>query len=101
RRAITFIDQHFAEALRLTQVARIAGFSPQYFCELFKRRERMTFEQYVRGLRIERAKQLLKGTKLSVERVGQLAGFRLSPYFHRMFRQSVAMTPRAYRLKNA
>ena len=82
-------------------MARIAGFSPQHFCELFRQRERTTFEHYVRGLRIERAKQLLKGTKLSAERVGQLSGFRLRPYFHRAFKQSIGLTPRQYRLRKA
>ena len=43
----------------LDQVARVAGFSPNYFGQLFKRREQMTFEHYVRQLRIERAKQLV------------------------------------------
>jgi AraC-like DNA-binding protein len=97
RRAIGFIHQHFAEPVSLPEVARIAGFAPGYFCQLFKRRERMTLEQYVRRLRIERAKQLLGGTNLGVERVGQLSGFARRPYFHRVFKEAVGSTPVEFR----
>jgi AraC-like DNA-binding protein len=97
RRAIDFIHQHFTEPMTSRQVAKIAGFAPGYFCQLFKRRERMTFEQYLRRLRIEHAKQLLLGTDLSVERVGQLSGYALRHYFHRVFRRSVGVTPIAFR----
>jgi AraC-like DNA-binding protein len=96
-RAITFIHQHFTERLPLTQVARVAGFAPGYFSQLFKRREKMTLDRYVRQLRIERAKQLLKGTDLSAERVSQLSGFALRPYFYRVFGQVMGMTPLQFR----
>jgi AraC-like DNA-binding protein len=97
RRAIEFVHQHFAEPVSLQAVARIAGFAPGYFCQLFKQREQMTLEQYVRRLRIERAKQLLRGTDLGVERVGQLCGFSRRSYFHRVFQSTVGLTPVQFR----
>jgi AraC-like DNA-binding protein len=97
RRAIAFIHRHFSDPIDLPQVARVAGFSPNYFGQLFKRREQMTFEHYVRQLRIERAKQLLGITDLSTEKVGQLSGFPLRPYFYRVFKDLVGTTPAAYR----
>ncbi|HEV8246503.1 MAG TPA: AraC family transcriptional regulator [Polyangiaceae bacterium] len=97
RRAITFLHRHFAEPLSLPRVARIAGFAPGYFSQLFKQRERMTLEQYVRRLRIERAKQLLAGTDIGVERVGQLSGFARRSYFHRVFKETVGSTPVEFR----
>ena len=96
-RAITFIHQHFTQRLTLTQVARVAGFAPGYFSQLFQRREKMTLDRYVRQLRIERAKQLLKGTDLSAERISQLSGFALRPYFYRVFGQATGMTPLEFR----
>jgi AraC-like DNA-binding protein len=97
RRAVTFIHQHFAEPVTLAQVARIAGFAPSYFSQLFKRRERMNFEDYVNQLRIEHAKELLGISDLSLERIGQLSGFPLRSYFHRVFKRAVGTTPAAYR----
>jgi AraC-like DNA-binding protein len=99
RRAISFIHEHFNERLTLSRVARIAGFAPRYFSRLFRHREKMTLDEYVRRLRLDRAKQLLKVTDLSVERVSQLCGFSLRPYFYRVFTEAVGMTPVEYRRK--
>jgi AraC-like DNA-binding protein len=97
RRALSFAERHLAEPITLTQIARVAGFAPTYFCKLFKQREHVTFEQYLRTLRIERAKQLLVGTDLPIERVAQITGFPLRHYFHRVFKREVGTTPLVYR----
>jgi AraC-like DNA-binding protein len=93
RRAVTYIHQHYAEALRLSKVARLAGFAPTYFSYLFKKREGMTFERYVQRLRVERAKQLLVSTDLELQRVAQLSGFGTRFYLARVFKRAVGMTP--------
>jgi AraC-like DNA-binding protein len=97
RRAVEYIHQHYAEPLRLERVARVAGFHPDHFSRLFKGRERMTFEHYVRALRIERTKHLLVSTKLSVKRVAELSGLRSGPYLCRVFRRALGVSPLAYR----
>ena len=55
RSAIDHIRQHYSEKLSLAKVARVAGFYPSYFSELFRQRERITFETYVAQLRLARA----------------------------------------------
>ena len=57
----------------------------------------MTFESYLTQLRIERAKQLLSGTALNLERVAQLSGFSRRSYLGRVFRRQAGVTPMAYR----
>jgi AraC-like DNA-binding protein len=99
RRAIEYVGQHYSEKLTLRQVARVAGFFPSYFSELFKKRERVTFEQYVARLRLERAKQLLSSTELEVTRVAELSGYRSLSYFCRSFRSAMGETPQQYRAK--
>ena len=97
RRAIAYVERHYSEKLSLTTVARVAGFAPNYFSRLFKRRERVTLELYIRGLRIERAKQLLATTDLEVKRVAQLSGFATQHYFARVFRRAAGTTPLGWR----
>ena len=97
RRAIAHVKRHYGERLTLATVARVAGFAPNYFSRLFKRRERVPLELYIRGLRIERAKQLLATTDLEVKRVAQLSGFATQHYFARVFKRVVGMTPLAWR----
>ena len=99
RRAVAFIRDHVSEPLNLTLVARHAGFAPNYFSRLFKRREKVTFERYVQDLRIARAKEMLARTTLSIERVGQLSGFASKHYFHRVFKRVSGETPLACRTR--
>jgi AraC-like DNA-binding protein len=97
RRALSFIREHLSEPLGLTHVSRVAGFSPNYFSQLFKRSEGTTFELHVRKVRIEHAKELLASTDLEIRRVVQLAGFSSREHFHRAFKAVVGTTPVAYR----
>ncbi|HEV8246419.1 MAG TPA: AraC family transcriptional regulator, partial [Polyangiaceae bacterium] len=81
RRALDFIREHLADPITLTQVARVAGFAPNYFGNLLKRSEGVTFSRYVQGLRIEHAKKMLAETTLGIEQVQRLSGFRSRTHF--------------------
>jgi AraC-like DNA-binding protein len=97
RRAVEFIQEHYAEPLRRDTVARVAGIAPDYFSKLFRERERTTFESFVQGVRLERAKQLLANTGLGVGRVAEMSGFNSSAYFCRVFQRATGTSPIAYR----
>jgi AraC-like DNA-binding protein len=97
RRAVEHIERHYAEPMRAPRVAAIAGFAPKYFSRLFKEREGLTFEAYVGRVRIERAKELLTRTELTLARVAELTGFRSASYFCHVFRKAVGRTPADFR----
>jgi AraC-like DNA-binding protein len=96
-RALSHIHRHYAEPLRRTAVARLAGYAPDYFARLFKKREGMTFEAYVRRRRVERAKELLTNTELALKRVAQLAGLGTRHHFSRAFKRATGTTPLGWR----
>jgi AraC-like DNA-binding protein len=97
RRAEEYVRQHYTEPLSLRRVARVAGFAPNYFSMLFRRKQRVTFERYLMQLRVERAKQLLSSkASLSMQRVAQLSGFSTGHYFGRVFKRFTRETPRAF-----
>jgi AraC-like DNA-binding protein len=97
RRATAFIREHLAEPLTLAAVAKAAGFAPSYFSTVFAKVERTPFRNYLTRLRVERSKQMLASTALSIERVGQLVGFPSRVHFHRAFRRELGLTPTEYR----
>ena len=97
RRALAFIDEHLAEPLGLSAIARAAGFAPGYFSKLFKRRHGTTLQAYIRKRRIESAQHLLHNTKLNLEQVARLSGFVTRNHFHEVFKESVGVTPNEYR----
>jgi len=97
RGAIDYIDKHYTEPLRVEQVADVAGLTQLEFSRLFRKQKRVTFEQYVVDLRLERAKQLLSSTELNATRVAELSGFNSSQYFSRVFRNKLGVTPLEFR----
>jgi AraC-like DNA-binding protein len=99
RRAIAFIRDHLGDSLTLLKVSKVAGFAPGYFSKVFARSERMTFHKYVVRLRLERARQMLLSTPLTVERIGQLCGFRTRNHFHRAYKRAFSTTPHEYRVQ--
>jgi AraC-like DNA-binding protein len=97
RRAIEHIERHYAEPLRRSAVSHVAGYAPSHFSRLFRRREGMTFEEYLARRRVEHAKGLLSRTHLDTQRIAELSGFGTRQYLARVFRRLVGLTPREHR----
>jgi AraC-like DNA-binding protein len=97
RRAVEFLREHYAERLTLKQVARVSGFAPNYFAELFRDEQRMTFAKYLMQLRLQRAQELLAATSLGLDRVAQLSGLTRRQHLIRVFQRVLGETPVQYR----
>lgn len=101
QKALGYIDSHFTdENLSLNAVAAFVSVSPGYFSSLFSQRMDMTFIEYVTLKRIEKAKELLIGTKESTSRIASLAGYKDSNYFRFVFKKTTGLTPKEYRRQN-
>jgi AraC family transcriptional regulator len=93
KRVLDYIGDNLAEDLSLPQLAAVAGMSPHYFAELFRRSTGHAPHRYVLLQRIERAKQGLRDTGQSVLEVGLDAGFQNPSHFARTFRKFVGISP--------
>ena len=95
--AVRLLDERFAEPLRVEQVAAAVFLSPDRFTEVFARTMGRTPRDYIRHLRVECAKSLLKATAFSISEIGMQAGFNDPAYFTRVFRAATGKSPREYR----
>jgi AraC family transcriptional regulator len=93
RRVLDYIADNLAEDLSLAQLATVAGMSPHYFAELFRKSTGHAPHRYVLLQRIERAKQDLRNTERSIIEVGLEVGFQNPTHFARMFRKFVGFSP--------
>ena len=84
----------------MERVARAAGYAPDYFAKLFRRSEKVTVARYLHDLRIARAREMLTRTNMTIEQIQGMCGFSTRPHFHRAFKNSVGMTPIAYRKRS-
>jgi LacI family transcriptional regulator len=96
-RAVSYIRENAAEAISVTDVARQAGLSR---CVL-ERRFRESFHrspgEEIRRVRLERARQLLVETDLSIPDVAESCGFGSNAYFTDCFNRSQGISPLRYR----
>jgi AraC family transcriptional regulator len=86
-----------AKDLSLPELAAVAGMSPHYFAETFKRSTGYAPHRCVLLQRIELAKRGLSDTKWSVIEVGLNAGFQNPSHFARIFRKFVGTSPSRFR----
>jgi AraC-like DNA-binding protein len=95
--AICYMDEHFTEPLRIEHVAASVFLSNDRFTEVFAETMGRTPRDYLRHLRLERARLLLATTDESISAIGHDSGFGDSAYFSRMFRAATGLTPKEYR----
>ena len=96
-----YIREHFAEPLRLGEVAKVFGFSEGYFSAVFKQNFGQTFSEYLLAYRLERGKELLSGTGVSVGEIAFQVGFNSYSYFCTAFKKKEGLSPRRYREQHA
>lgn len=92
-----YVLEHFAENLRLEDVAGRFFLSPAYFSRMFKKKLGMTFSDYVKEQRLAMAYRLLETTQLRVIDVGLEVGYRDIKYFTQLFRDRYGVLPSALR----
>ncbi|MBS1514429.1 MAG: helix-turn-helix transcriptional regulator [Bacteroidetes bacterium] len=91
-----FIDEHFAEAIDVNDIADEAYFSKFHFIRLFKKTYGKTPHQYLTSVRIEEAKQLLKN-EMTVTEVCYAVGFDSVSSFTGLFKREAGNTPSEYK----
>ena len=97
---LIFIGQHYTEPLTVSEVASAVGISPTYFSAFFTEHFSQHFGDYLRSIRLEQACALLLDTSMSVTEIALGVGFSSGSHFISHFRQTMGMTPLAYRKKN-
>ncbi len=95
--ALRYIAEHFKEGITVDDVCGNIGFSKHYFCRVFKENTGMTIHRYINESRINRAKELLSYSKLSVATIATEMGFKNTLTFIRNFKAYTNMTPSEYR----
>ncbi len=92
----TFVSCNCLRAVTLEEVASYVGMNESAFCVFFKKNYGQTFVEYLNAQRLEHARYLLENGSLSVAEVCYACGFSSPPYFSRLFRRGVGMSPLQY-----
>lgn len=99
--AVQFMEEHYAdESLNLNKVACAANVSANHFSALFSQEMKQTFIEYLTGLRMRRAKELLRCTDKRSGEIALEVGYKDAHYFSFLFKKTQGCTPSGYRSKS-
>jgi len=97
---INYIDANYDKSVTLAEMARISHLSVSRLAHVFKEQMGITIIDYLTGVRIERAKQLLLATEQNCTEICFQVGYNNQSYFTRTFKELAGMTPMQFRAKN-
>jgi|GEM_PF-696317 len=99
KQAINYINDNLDQPIKLNDIAKILDLSQYYFCHMFKESTGVAPYKYVIKQRVEKAKNLIKNSQLSLADIAYECGFSSQSQMTQHFRKCVGVTPRVYSLK--
>lgn len=99
RKALWYVESHFADALTLEDVAARSGVSPYHLARGFASVTGLPVMRYVRGRRLSEAARSLAGGAPDILAVALDAGYASHEAFTRAFRDQFGRTPEAVRAR--
>ncbi|PYI55966.1 AraC family transcriptional regulator [Paenibacillus flagellatus] len=95
--AIAFIHQNIHEPITLSKLASHVAYSQYHFARIFKEKIGLSPQYYVSSLRLQKAKDLLLRTNLSIRDIGLEIGQQSLGTFTTRFTERVGVTPSDFR----
>ncbi|MCP3763061.1 response regulator [Domibacillus sp. A3M-37] len=96
-KAKEYIDKHYHTSISLEEVAEQIGISTYYLSRLFKERFQVTFIDYLKNTRLQKAKELLRDGTMPLKEITLNIGYKDPNYFSRFFKKEIGISPREYR----
>lgn len=95
---VVYLRQRYAEPISLQATADHFGIGLTHLTRLFKKHKGMPPMEYLIGLRIEKAKELLKlSPPMTIKEIGQTIGYEDPYYMSRVFKSVTGISPSEYR----
>ncbi len=92
-----YIHKNYNRKITIKEVASRLFINPAYLGQIFKRKYGVSFNDYLHKYRIEKAKDLLKGTDLKIYEISEKLGYKNTDNFIEKFEEIIGTTPLQYR----
>lgn len=97
--ALSYIDNHIGDkSLSIDSLAEQFRISSSYFSKLFNSYTKTTFPDYINGLRLQKAAELLRASDKDISEISNLVGFNSNSYFSSAFKKKFGISPSKYRM---
>ena len=96
--AKAFIRENYDnEDISLNMTAASVNLSPNHFSTIFSQETGKTFIEYLTSVRMEKARELLRGTSMKTAEIAFAVGYKDPHYFSYLFKKTQDCTPREFR----
>lgn len=97
RKIIDYIHENYQQDISLESIADTFWLHKVYLAKIFKQETGKSVNEYIRCLRIEKAKELLAQENIKISEIVSTAGFNNPQSFYTLFKKYVGMKPGEYR----
>lgn len=98
QRAQEYIRNNYSrEDISLNHVAQAVNISPTHFSAIFSQETGKTFIEYLTGVRMEKAKELLRCSGMKSSEISYAVGYKDPHYFSYLFKKMQGRTPSEFR----
>lgn len=94
---ISEIREHYMEDISLTSLSAKYNISLGHLSKMIKESLSVNFSDYIASLRIQRAKELLRDDRLSIQEIAEIVGYNDYFYFTKVFKRVEGISPSKYR----
>lgn len=95
--ALSYINRNYARDLSLTQLSEYVYANASTLSSEFNTAVGMSLSEYITGLRVGKARELLRETDLTVPEIAEQTGFSSAKYFREIFKRQTGLSPQACR----
>jgi AraC-like DNA-binding protein len=95
--AVAYLQKHLHESVKMADLVRHVGFSRARMFDMFKAETGLTPHDYLQRMRIEKAQEQLRQTKLSITSIALALGFSSAQYFSTVFARYSGVSPTGFR----
>ncbi|MFD2612401.1 response regulator [Paenibacillus gansuensis] len=96
-KAMNLAQTKVSEPIPAAEIAHMVNMSSSYFSQCFKQYAGQTYTDYVRDIRMERAKEYLRTTTKTIQWIAEQIGYNDEKYFSRLFRDHTGVLPSEFR----
>lgn len=94
--SIKYIHKNYGKKIAITSLAAICHISVNRYSYVFKELMRVSPQQYIINLRLQKSCELMRHTNLNIKQISSLVGFEDQLYFSRIFKKYEKITPSQY-----
>lgn len=97
RRAMDYLERNIARKVTIADIAGAVGLSESRLSHLFREQSGSTPQQFLEGLRMQRAAELLQRTGFSIKQIADTVGYDSQFYFSQRFKAWIKQSPSSFR----